>query len=67
MSDNTIIYLLKVFDHYEIVHADVDSNTTYSKKTAKTAHEALVEAQAMQDSTGAEYNVMIDVMRTEEL
>lgn len=67
MSSNDIIFLLKVGDHYEIIHSDVGSETTYSKKTAKTAYGALVEAQAMQDSTQAEYGVQIDVLRTKEI
>jgi hypothetical protein len=61
MSQNDVIYLLKVKDHYEIVHADADSANVYSKVIAKTPLQALKKAQEMQDSTGAEYGVMIDI------
>ena len=67
MSNNSIIFLVRVGKGYRIVHADADTGDKYKTLTAKTAEEALVVAQDMQDSTGAEYNVMIDVMKTKEL
>ncbi len=66
MSDNSVIYLFKVADHYEIVHADADSNVRYKTVKAKTAEDALAEAQKMQDSTFAEY-MIIDVIRSKEV
>lgn len=66
MSDNSVIYLVKVADHYEIVHSDADTNVVYSKVKAKTAEDALVELQSIQDSTGAEY-MFIDVIKSKEV
>ena len=67
MSQNDIIYLLKVKDHYEIVHTDVESNQPYKKVRAKTAEEALSKAQIIQEDTQAEYGVVINVMELKEL
>lgn len=66
MSDNSVIYCVRVADHYEIVHADSDTNVVYSKVKTKTAEDALVELQSIQDSTGAEY-MFIDVIKSKEV
>jgi len=66
MSDNSVIYCVRVKDHYEIVHADADTEIVYSKVKAKTAEDALAQAQIMQDSTFAEY-MIIDVIKSKEV
>jgi len=62
MSQNDVIYLLRVKNHYEIIHADSDSAEYYSKKVANTPLQALKKAQELQDETGAEYGCIIDVL-----
>ena len=61
MSSNDIIYLSKVDKKYIITHNNADDGYELDRVVAKTAEEALLKAEAMQDSVAPEYGIMVNI------